>query len=420
MAEDAAPGNAIRWRVVVPILAVCLSVFIALGVFARGRTDSTVMDAGLAAATPSSTPEASPTPTTDERLRQILQSQADALLGGDLAGFLAPVPPANAALRADLTRRFGSLRALHVAKWQEVPSAIARQGPDRTWILLVRVRYCFVTTDCHPVTQEAETTWTVESTGPSLVAFGIDPGLIRPWEVGELSAAVGQRAIVAGPARYAARLPGVLAEAEKAAAIADRYGRWSRPPNHYLVFLATPGDWKQWYGGVSNPWFQAYTTRVDTETSEVMLNTDRIAAADLPELLRHEFGHAVAFTDAIDTSVWWLKEGFADYVSIAGSGARFDRGADLRQFLRSGQWSGDVALKDPPEDASATSLGGRYAIAYLAVRRIADRFGEDQMLAFFDLAGRKGVELPDAATSALGATWDDVAADCARYVRSRA
>src|SRR5690348_17767800 len=98
---------------------------------------------------------------------------------------------------------------------------------------------------------------------------------------------------------------------------------------------------------------------------------------------------------------------------------RSDGIADVRKFVQSGRWSGEVALTEPPENASNTEVNGRYGVAYLAIKRIADKYGEDKMLAFFDLAERQGRSLPKAAEGALGADWDQVAADCADYVKAR-
>ena len=104
---------------------------------------------------------------------------------------------------------------------------------------------------------------------------------------------------------------------------------------------------------------------------------------------------------------------------MAGGGIAFDGVADVRRFVRSGRWSGDVALSEPTADTSAEDVAGRYGIAYLTVRRIADRYGEAKMLDFFDQAERRGLTLETASQSALGAEWWVVAADCAKYIRSR-
>ena len=78
-----------------------------------------------------------------------------------------------------------------------------------------------------------------------------------------------------------------------------------------------------------------------------------------------------------------------------------------------------MALDDPPQDASAADIRARYGLAYLAVRRLAERFGESRMLMFFAAVARDGLSLESAAESVLGVGWDDVAADCAQAIRSR-
>jgi len=356
-----------------------------------------------------------------------LDAQAAALLHGDLNGFLAPVAPDNAALRATLTRRFTALRALHVAVWREAVGDPTGNA-DGMWRLPVQVTYCFVVPDCAPLSVSIPTTWTESAGTTRLVAFGdsaADDLGPRPWEASDLRAAVGRRVLVASPARYAARLPALLAAAERAAAVTDRFARWGRPPGRYVVYLAGPGEWGKWYGVPQQSWVAAFAMPLTDVSTEVVLNVDNVNAADardVTDVLRHEFTHVVtlAGVDRTYPHSWWLVEGIAEYVRVTGGLRAFDGLGDVRKLVHNGLWAGDVALDGPPATATASDVNGRYGVAYLAVKRLADRYGEAKLLAFFGAVVRDGEALDKAARSVFGVPWGTVSADCAAAVSATA
>jgi hypothetical protein len=233
---------------------------------------------------------------------------------------------------------------------------------------------------------------------------------------------VGARVILATTARYASRLPSMLAAAEKAAAVTDRYARWDRPPGRYVVLLAGPDEWGTWYGVKQQSWVAAFAMPLTDNATEVVLNAARVDARDTVDVLRHEFTHVVTLV-GVGRSYehsWWLVEGIAEYVRVSDGSRPFDGLAEVRKYVHSGRWPGDVALDEPPPDSSASDVNGRYGVAYLALRRLADRFGEDKLLAFFAAVARNGTPLAPASVAAFGVSWDTAAADCAQYVRSQA
>jgi hypothetical protein len=373
---------------------------------------------------PPSTPAAPATPTPPA-ITAALRFQQSALLAGDATGFAAAVDPADTALRADLTRRFTALRAMRVAVWRESADGSPQRTGTGAWNQPVRLTYCFGTPDCAPLTITVPTTWATAGAAVRLTAFGVsgptDLGP-RPWEVTDLRTAVGPRVIVATTARYAARLPTVLAAAERAAAVTDRYARWTRPPGRYVVYLAGADEWSKWYGVTQQPWVAAFAMPLTDSSTEVVLNANHVDRNDVSDVLRHELTHVVTL-DGVPNSyahTWWLVEGIAEYVRITGAPHSFDALGEVRRYIHSGQWSGDVALDEPPADASANDVNGRYGVAFLAVKRLADRFGEDKMLAFFAAAARDGKSLNDASGAVFATPWDQVDADCAQVVRAKA
>lgn len=354
-------------------------------------------------------------------INPVLAAQEAALLAGDAAGFAAPAT--DPAVRADLARRYGSLRAMRVAVFDETVVGELTKGDDGTWTAQLRVTYCFVVAGCDPLAVPESSRWKVTGGTAVLVALGTSQSADlgpRPWELSTLRTAVGKRVIVATTDRYAARLPAMLAAAEKAAAAVDRYARWGPPPPRFIVYLAGPDEWGSWYGMVQRDWVAAFAMPLTAQSTEVVLNVDRTDPASALDILRHELTHVVTLAGGgkhADHS-WWLVEGIAEYVRITSAGKGFDGLVDLRRFVHGGQWSGDVALDDPPAGASAADVNGRYAVAYLGVKRLAERYGEDKMLAFFAAVVRNGTSLADAAPATLGVSWATVSTDLDRSLHS--
>ncbi len=351
-----------------------------------------------------------------------LDRQSAALRSGDLAGFLAVVDERNAALRGELSQRFTSLRAMQVAGWDESLVSAPTPAADGTWSAPVRLRYCFVVAGCTPVPITVGTSWTVAEGQALLTAFGVsaaDQTGPRPWEVSALQAEVGRRVVVAGTSRWASRLPSILASAERAAAVTDRYSRWDGPPGRYIVYVAGPDEWARWYGAQQASWVAAYAMPLTETYTEIVLNASKVTPADAREVLQHEFTHVVTLSGVRHSypNSWWLIEGIAEYVQNVGRPITAYRSlGDGRRYARGG-WDGSIALEEPSANASPTEANGRYAVAYLAVRRLVERFGEAKMLDFFAAVARNGTGLEAASASAFGQPWAEVSTDCTRYVR---
>jgi hypothetical protein len=355
-------------------------------------------------------------------LQMVLDAQASALLRGDEAAFLAPVDESNAALVGELRRRFGVLRAMNVMGWTEKLGGDL-QPVDGGWRAVVRIGYCFVVVGCEPVTVPVATRW-ADGTGPlSLVEFGSSEASDlgpRPWEVSDLRVATGRRVVVAVPPRYAGRLSALLASAEEAAAVTDRYARWSAPPGRYLVYLAGPDEWGRWYGVHQAEWVAGYAMPITERHTEIVLNGQRVVGEEVLDTLRHEFAHVVTLADVRRdySRQWWLVEGIAEYVRMVGRPlGQYELLSASRHYVRLGNATDVVGLTEPTDGASTEEASGRYGIAFLSVRWLADRFGEEKMLDFFDRVVRQGVAPSEAAVGEFGVEWGEMTGDCAGYVR---
>jgi hypothetical protein len=280
-----------------------------------------------------------------------------------------------------------------------------------------------VVAGCDPVNVPVPTRWAETAGAPSLVEFGSSSATDlgpRPWEVSDLRVAVGSRTVVAASPRYASRVPALLVAAEEAAGVTDRYARWSSPPGRYVVYLAGPDEWGTWYGVHQAEWVAGYAMPLTEHDTEIVLNAQRVTGGEVLDTLRHEFAHVVTLADVHRdySGQWWLVEGIAEYVRMVGRPLReYELLAAARRYVRAGNPTDLGRLAEPPLAASTDDASGRYGVAFLTVRRLADRFGEEKMLRFFDKVVRQGVPQQDAAASEFDADWDEITGDCARSVK---
>lgn len=356
-----------------------------------------------------------------------LSDQGAALLRGDENGFLAAGEPGNPEVRAELSRRYRSLRALRISAWQPRVAAPPRQeaGLDdpNQWRARLSLRHCFVVPGCEADQLLLDSRW-VQRDGRAyltrLDASGADQNGPRPWEVADLRVAVGKRAVVATTADYSARLPALLSEADRAATVADRFVV-GPVPDRYHLFFAGAAEWNQWYSGNRPEWAAGYAVPTSERRIDVVLNAAELSAGFVDDIMRHELSHAAALRGSRHQSAaWWLVEGLAEQAEMNGRAAgRHDAVAAgaVRRFIVSGKWDGAVTVGEPVASAATREAGARYGIAFLAVRRLMERYGEAKVLAFFKAIVHEGGTPETASPAAFGAQWTDVHADCVSYVR---
>ncbi|MEU7930111.1 hypothetical protein [Micromonospora echinofusca] len=356
-----------------------------------------------------------------ERMTAELARQSAALLGGDRAGFLAVAEPVA---HPDLRRRYAALRALRVTAWEADATGLPTpvDGRPGEWRLLVEFRYCFVAPGCRTSRVLTGTRWR-EGERPRLLA--VEPSRsaetgTRPWEVSELAVAVGARTLVATTPALRKELPGLLAQAEAAARIADTYAVDGRAPDRYRIFHAGRGEWQRWYGGGRPKWTGGYAVTVGGGHHEVVLNAEGLVAGGVDDLLRHELTHAASLPERgyPGRDTWWLVEGLAEYAGADGEPIDRYAGLDEVRGLLGGGWDGRLDSLSPADDAPADRVGGSYGISYLAVRHLVDRFGPERLRAFFAAVVHERTPVAEAAGRVLGEPWPALHAECVAYVRA--
>jgi hypothetical protein len=187
-----------------------------------------------------------------------------------------------------------------------------------------------------------------------------------PWQTGVLQAKTGRRVIVAAPPELAGLLDDTLAKAEQAARVADRYARYVTAPDHYLVYLAGPGQWKQWFGaGPPGPDPLGYAVHLSRLDMQIVIDAGHVRPDMMQLVLQHQFGHVVTLNDAeprfdlFDLDAW-LAEGVAEYIAWDGRNPKdFYRLNNVRRYLRTG-WDGQLrrlmpqSTRSPPRPSTAS------------------------------------------------------------------
>lgn len=118
-------------------------------------------------------------------------------------------------------------------------------------------------------------------------------------------------------------------------------------------------------------------------------------------VMTHEATH-VAVDAATSTMPLWLLEGFADYVALARSDLPVE--ATASQILAEVRRDGPPKALPGPDDFDPANklLGSSYEAAWLASRLLAEEYGEQRLVAFYD-AVDSGAGL-EAAFADLGTT----------------
>lgn len=356
-----------------------------------------------------------------EKVREVLDQQRAALLSGNEAGYLAVVDPEMTKKDRDgLVRQFRLLRAMQVAQWTDEPQQ-ARDWSNDKWAIDITSSACFVKPVCANAGAGAKTEWRVKGAIATLVSWTPDTE-IHPWQASELVARAGERTIVATTKPYASRLPSLVAEAEKAAVIADRFARDGKTPARYVVYYAATPEWKQWFGWTPPDWSGGVAIDVSDDRYELVLNADYLHPSAVDDLLRHELTHASSLPGRYTNSraLWWLIEGIAELAEMEGSPASSHPGAsEIAKLIANGTVT---SLDVPPPTSSAEEeiVAARYGVAFLGVRCISERFGEEKLVQFFHRVVHDGIALSVAAPQILQMEWQPLNSECFGYVRETA
>ncbi|HEX8343690.1 MAG TPA: hypothetical protein VF657_02945 [Actinoplanes sp.] len=146
----------------------------------------------------------------------------------------------------------------------------------------VTVAYCLQTPACppyalgsHDVPQISQRLTMTRRDGVYVItarqaSSNRDPQQPTPFEETPLTIRQGQRVTVAAAPGQQDRLPDVVAAADRAAAVADRYAAaLGNPQQRYRIYLAGDRQWATWFGGQRSRYAVGYATASGTVGTEV-------------------------------------------------------------------------------------------------------------------------------------------------------
>ncbi|WP_117208373.1 hypothetical protein [Allorhizocola rhizosphaerae] len=388
-----------------------------VAVFCVASTVVVVKVADLLSQPRARTSPAAQEPPEMQRVRAALDRQRSALLGGDEAGYLSIIDPtAGDEDRQAMRRQFAALRAMKVSEWRDdLRSPIDRA--DGRWSVEVASKVCFVTSPCDDGFAVAETVWLVTADAATLVDWEAE-NHPHPWQLSELVSASGERTVVATTKEHASRLPSILRAAEEAAVVADRFA-YEKKPARYVVYFAGRSEWQRWFRLNLADWTGAVAVSVSDHRYEVVLNGSDMSNDAVAGHLRHELTHASTLPGRHKDNerLWWLKEGIAELAEANGAPMRHHPGLlDAADALAASTTGFELA--EPANSATDEQVSGAYAVAYLAVRCLSERFGERRMVEFFHAVVHEDATYVKASAGVFGVDWSVLNQGCLDYVTS--
>ncbi|MGC5362457.1 hypothetical protein ACPXCE_12395 [Streptomyces sp. DT24] len=384
-----------------------------------------------------SVPDSSRGSATARDIRTVLDRRAAAVLDHDPAGYLAAVDPRDAALRAAQSRELRNLADVPLSSWTYRVRSVREHGAGRA-TADVELRYRIDGYDNAPVTSdrrldlerdEPAGRWYIAADRP-----GGDGGR-ELWQQGDVQVVRGSRSLVLGVGREPAELRRIADTTDRAVpAVSAAWPRtWARRvvvlvPDSVEDMAELLGSPAANYRGIA-----AVTTgetggdRAKAPADRVIVNPQAYAllgSVGQRVVLTHETTHVATRADTSAATPLWLSEGFADWAAY-----RDEHGTDaeIAPELADAVRRGDLPATLPTdEDFGFAGDADRLARAYeggrLACALIADRWGEEKLIAFYKAVGA-GQERDGAVERAthevLATTPQDLTARWREYLRDR-
>jgi hypothetical protein len=402
-----------------------------------GGDDAALPAAGAPAAP--ATASAAKAPTPFEAVQEALAAQAGALLRGDQRGWLAAVDPDQPKLQARYRRMYRSLRALRVSHFTyNTYVRTSAKKAEGTVTVGADIAYCFSRNTCPPLTGDdydgpprLSQALTLTAAGGryviTRVAAAAQPSHLQPapWENDDLVFAQGRRVTVAATRGEAEHLASVVALADRAAAVADRFARYvGNPQQRYRVYLAGEKSWRSWYGGQRNRWVIGYEIPLNDTGGDVVLrmsgNTDR---RQLLNTLQHELGHVVTLTSGYrggDDKDGWLREGVAEYIGWYPERAAASWRRDSVHAAVNGRRPTSIVAEPLARNAGGEAGEAFYGLGHFAVDCMVEKFGERRMVEFIRLSLRQDRTYDLASRDAFGKPFTTVDKACVAWIRRTA
>lgn len=213
----------------------------------------------------------------------------------------------------------------------------------------------------------------------------------QPWDAsGAITVVRSQRVVAVLSAGAADKGQGLLDLAETALqqVAAVRPGGWDgkvlitavADRQIFDTYFAESQDRVAQVAAIAVPYYSAvaeWANRPAYATTRIVFNPSELTAerAELQHDLTHEFTHAAMGPVTGPYTPRWVVEGFAEYVAYKDG--RFNS-AGIRQAL------GDLAVTTFPDDKQFYEESRNYVSGWLACRMIAEKYGPDKLIAFYE------------------------------------
>ncbi len=379
-------------------------------------------------------------PAPAEAAEAVLAAQAQALLDNDEQAWLAAVDPSQPKLRSRYRSMFRSLRGLGVNHFGYETSVEDPDAERGTVDVTADVEYCFSTDKCSQQKDNVSDgpptivqQLTMKKAGDSYLISALTTKKSRdqqqptPWEEGDLIFLEGERVTVAGNRSEMRHFKPVLAAAEKAAVVNDRFaGLVGNPQRKYRVYVAGPKQWKTWYGGITDKWVIGYAIPLSDSGSDVVLNVSAVRTDSevLATTLQHELGHVVTLGGAYRTSGgtgdMWLEEGIAEYIGWYPRSATDSwRRSAVRALLDSRKRPASIAARAPAENAGPDASDAFYGYGHFTADCLARKYGQAALFTFVRLYLRENRDLDPASREAFGKPFATVDKGCTAWIRDK-
>ena len=379
----------------------------------------------------------------EDTVADLLARRAGALIKKDRADFLATLDPQDAYLREAQATWFDNLTEVPLKSWSyqlapredaRLPAAAitkaATAGPD-SFGSFVAVALRIDGYDNADSIHDEVLTFTPREGRWYVSGRWIAPGRGNQqlWDVGKVHALRSDSALVLGlPAKEV--LAPIAAEVDAAVPRVEEVWGKGWPRKVLVLVTRTEEEMADLLGGKASSYSQlAAITRGELGVPEETAAAERVvinprAYADLSDIgkrviMLHEITHVAVRSATQEWTPMWLAEGFADYIGYRTSGLAVKFIAqELVEDLRNGLVPAALP-SDADFDTANARLPQAYEMAWLACRMIAEKHGQDKLLAFVRQAGAPGgsaASVDAAFTSVLNTTLAQFTKDWRAYL----
>lgn len=345
-------------------------------------------------------------------VQSLLDRRAEAVLDGDAAAY------GRTGTGADFAR----LRAIPLADWSYRVTSLHRTGDRATVLADLRYRveghdrFPVVTTRSLTLSRHHHGHWRVDLDRPAHTSHQ------QVWDQGRPRTVRGERSLVLGVGRPAAKLRAYAALADRAVpAVSDAWGReWTGRvlvvvPRSLDDMAGLLGSTASSYRGIAAVTTGTTGTGGQAPADRITVNPDAfrlLTDAGRQIVLTHETTHVATRAHTSPATPLWLSEGYADWVGHRDdSRTPAEAAPELASVVRRGETPEALPTDDDfGFSGDADTLARAYEGGWLACRLIADHWGEQRLAAFYRAVGahqdREGA-VEDAMRRVLGTTPED-------------